>query len=79
MGHDGDISRFFPRTNILSPMPEVPSRLSTAFADRYQIESHLGHGDKELAIENYKKSLELNPNNENAVEMLKRLERRQGL
>ncbi len=39
-------------------------------------EAYMVHGDKELAIENYKKSLELNPNNENAIEMLKRLEGR---
>jgi predicted alpha/beta superfamily hydrolase len=31
-------------------------------------------GDKESAIKNYKKSLELNPNNQNAVEQLKKLE-----
>jgi tetratricopeptide (TPR) repeat protein len=31
-------------------------------------------GKNEEAIENYKKSLELNPNNNNAVEMLKKLE-----
>jgi hypothetical protein len=31
------------------------------------------NGDKELAIENYKKSLDLNPHNSNAREMLKKL------
>lgn len=31
--------------------------------------------EKELAIQNYKKSLELNPDNRNAVEMLKKLEK----
>jgi hypothetical protein len=31
---------------------------------------------KELAIANYKKSLELDPKNKNAVEMLKKLEQR---
>jgi pimeloyl-ACP methyl ester carboxylesterase len=36
-------------------------------------EAYMINGDKELAIQNYKKSLELNPNNTNAVEMLKRL------
>ncbi len=30
-------------------------------------------GDKEAAIRNYEKSLELNPKNTNAVEMLKKL------
>ena len=30
-------------------------------------------GEKELAIKNYEKSLELNANNSNAVEMLKKL------
>ena len=32
------------------------------------------NGDKELAIQNYKKSLELNPKNEPAIEKLKKLE-----
>jgi len=36
-------------------------------------EAYMIHGDQELAIQNYNKSLELNPNNKNAVEMLKRL------
>jgi len=36
-------------------------------------EAYMVNGDKELAIKNYNKSLELNPDNENAVEMLKRL------
>jgi Tfp pilus assembly protein PilF len=31
------------------------------------------NGDKELAIVNYQKSLDLNPNNTNAIETLKRL------
>jgi len=31
-------------------------------------------GDKDLAIANYKKSLELNPQNANGREMLKRLQ-----
>jgi hypothetical protein len=30
-------------------------------------------GQKELAIKNYEKSLELNPGNTNAVEMLKKI------
>lgn len=37
-------------------------------------EGYMLNGDKELAIKNYKKSLELNPDNTNAVEMLKKLE-----
>lgn len=37
-------------------------------------EAYMINGDKELAIQNYKKSLELNTNNTNAVNMLKRLE-----
>jgi tetratricopeptide (TPR) repeat protein len=37
-------------------------------------EAFMKNGDKDLAIQNYKKSLELNPENNNAVEMLKRLE-----
>lgn len=37
-------------------------------------EAYLEAGDRKLAIENYKKSLLLNPENENAREILKRLE-----
>ena len=38
-------------------------------------EAYMTKGDKQLAIANYKKSLELNAQNTNAVEMLKKLER----
>ena len=37
-------------------------------------EGYMKNGDKELAIKNYKKSLELNPDNPNAAEMLKQME-----
>lgn len=37
-------------------------------------EAYMVNGDTQLAVENYKKSLELNPKNSNAIEMLKRLE-----
>jgi tetratricopeptide (TPR) repeat protein len=36
-------------------------------------EGYMRNGDKELAIVNYQKSLDLNPNNTNAIETLKRL------
>jgi imidazolonepropionase-like amidohydrolase len=36
-------------------------------------EAYMRNGDKELAIKNYQKSLELNPDNQNGREMLKRL------
>jgi len=36
-------------------------------------EAYMTNGDKELAIANYKKSLELNPQNSNGREMLKKL------
>ena len=36
-------------------------------------EAYMDYGQKELAIESYKKSLELNPGNENAKSMLKKL------
>jgi predicted Zn-dependent protease len=36
-------------------------------------EAYMASGDKELAIKNYKKSLELDAKNANAVEMLKKL------
>lgn len=38
-------------------------------------EAYMTINERELAIQNYKKSLELDPNNRNAVEMLKRLEK----
>jgi tetratricopeptide (TPR) repeat protein len=38
-------------------------------------EAYLNLNQKDLAIANYKKSLELNPGNTNAVEVLKKLER----
>ncbi len=37
-------------------------------------EGYMVKGDKKLAIENYKKSLELDPNNKNAAEYIKKLE-----
>src|SRR5262249_28483057 len=37
-------------------------------------EAYMTAGDKELAIKNYRKSIELNPKNTNGAEMLKRLE-----
>ncbi len=36
-------------------------------------EAYMVGGDKERAIANYQKSVELNPNNTNAIEMLKKL------
>jgi tetratricopeptide (TPR) repeat protein len=36
-------------------------------------EAYMKKGENELAIENYQKSLELNPNNENGKDMLKKL------
>ncbi|MEN3336093.1 MAG: hypothetical protein V7641_5458, partial [Blastocatellia bacterium] len=37
-------------------------------------EAYMVNGEKEMAITNYKKSLELNPHNENGAKMLKKLE-----
>ena len=37
-------------------------------------EAYMNAGEKELAIANYKKSIELNPQNANGREMLKKLE-----
>ena len=39
-------------------------------------EAYMKNGDKELAIQNYKKSVELNPGSQNGIEMLKRLEQK---
>jgi tetratricopeptide (TPR) repeat protein len=36
-------------------------------------EAYMAHGDKELAIQNYQKAAELDPQNTNALEMLKKL------
>jgi tetratricopeptide (TPR) repeat protein len=36
-------------------------------------EAYMKDGDREMAIENYEKSLKLDPANQNAVEMLKKL------
>lgn len=41
-------------------------------------EAYMVHGEKELAVANYRKSLELNPKNTNAVDQLKRLEAPEG-
>jgi pimeloyl-ACP methyl ester carboxylesterase len=38
-------------------------------------EGYMTDGNKELAVKNYEKSLELNPENSNAVEMLKKLKK----
>ena len=38
-------------------------------------ETYMAANERELAIQNYKKSLELNPNNTNAAAVLKRLEK----
>jgi cytochrome c-type biogenesis protein CcmH/NrfG len=37
-------------------------------------EAYMRHGDKDLAIKSYGRSLEINPHNGNAVQMLKKLE-----
>lgn len=37
-------------------------------------EAYMNNGDKELAISNYKKSLELNPDNENAKQMIEKMQ-----
>jgi len=36
-------------------------------------EAYMINGDKELAIRNYQRAVELNPQNTNAIEMLKKL------
>jgi len=39
-------------------------------------EAYMNRGDTEKAIRNYKKSLDLNPDNTNAKEMLEKLEKK---
>lgn len=51
------------------------------FPDFFKVYDSLGEaymvaGEKELAIKNYKKSLELNPNNADAAEILKKTKER---
>lgn len=51
------------------------------FPDSFNVYDSLGEaymvaGERELAIKNYKKSLELNPNNTNAAKMLKKIKER---
>jgi tetratricopeptide (TPR) repeat protein len=36
-------------------------------------EAYIVNGDKQLAIRNYQRAVELNPQNTNAIEMLKKL------
>ena len=38
-------------------------------------EAYMEKGQHDLAIENYRKSLELNPDNENATEMIVRMKK----
>ncbi len=50
-----------------------------AFPDSWNVydslgEAYMKNGQKDLAILNYKKSLELNPENENGKKMLKEME-----
>jgi Flp pilus assembly protein TadD len=40
-------------------------------------EAYMKAGQKELAVQNYEKSLRLDPKNQNAVEMLKKLKEKQ--
>jgi tetratricopeptide (TPR) repeat protein len=59
---------------------EIFTLAVTEFPKSYNVYDSLGeaymvNGEKDQAIENYKKSLELNPGNENAREMLKNLEK----
>jgi CubicO group peptidase (beta-lactamase class C family) len=51
-------------------------RLHPSSANAYDSlgEAYMSNGDKEQAIENYKKSLDLNPKNTNATAMLKKLQ-----
>jgi Flp pilus assembly protein TadD len=37
-------------------------------------EAYMDNGDKEMAIQNYKKSVDLNPKNTNGAETLKKLQ-----
>ena len=58
---------------------EVFTLAVSEYPESYNVYDSLGEaymvsGDKDLAIRYYKKSLELNPGNENAIKMVKQLE-----
>ncbi len=57
---------------------EIPARSNFDLPEAFNTydslgEAYMTHGDGALAIANYQRSLELNPENANAVEMLKKL------
>tara|TARA_R110000751_G_scaffold62520_7_gene129370 strand:+ start:240140 stop:240400 length:261 start_codon:yes stop_codon:yes gene_type:complete len=58
------------RTVVLWRGPPCPG-------DRQLADFQLQAGQKDEAIKNYKKSLELNPDNEQAIQQLQKLEHRQ--
>ena len=58
-------------TELFNFMAEEFPQSANAYDSRG--EAYMKAGNKELAIENYEKSLELDPNNRNATEMLKQL------
>lgn len=67
------------RNQMIKEAIEIFKLNSEAYPESANVYDSLGegciaNGNVQLAIENYKKSLELNPDNENAKEMLKKLE-----
>jgi len=67
------------RTGKVKEAVEIFKLNVEAYPEAFNTYDSLGEGymnlkERELAIRNYKKSLELNPKNTNAVDMLKRLE-----
>ena len=66
MGHISEAIEVFKLSTVAFPQS---SNAYDSLAEAY-----MKNGDTEKAIKNYKKSLELNPENDNAKEMLKKLE-----
>ena len=70
---------YFLRTGDVAQAIAVFKRNVEYFPQSYNVydslaEAYVADGDRELAIHNYRRSLELNPANQNAVDMLQRLE-----
>ena len=83
-GYDFSEQEFIGLGYALLHMKKIPEAIEIfklsveAYPESYNTwdslaEAYMDHGDKELAIQNYKKSLEVDPKNANAVNKLKQL------
>jgi len=65
---------------VLAPLREIFKLNVKAFPEAFNPYDSLGEaymlaGEKELAIKNYRKSIEINPDNENGRKMLEKLKK----